>query len=323
MEDPNYGSFVDALTLPKEDASAIITWVNAGSPRGEGNDPLAEMPSAKQNYPFTWPNRLGEPDLVITLPKRAIQAYGTVDFWRPSVRVRIPDGKDKWLRAAVILPGDVAVVHHCLVFDGPEGEQASGLGGFFAGYVPGVQGGLLEYPAGTGKRVKNGSTLNFQMHYATTGKTETDQTKIGLYFHDSAPQRELVTRSAYSTSINIPANRADVKVKAAYTFASDSYVYELSPHMHYRGSRFRFVAFYPDGTRETLLSVPRYEFDWQRVYRLKAPRFMPRGTRIVCIGGYNNTALNHENPNPRASVKFGLQSNDEMFIGYISYAVSR
>jgi hypothetical protein len=175
------------------------------------------------------------------------------------------------------------------------------LDGFFAGYVPGFD--ATTYPAGTGKRLRKGETLRFQMHYTTVGTVETDQTEIGLYKSDTPPQYDLQTKSAYNLSfvlggITIPANRNEFEITAQYpssgTLTTNIMLYEMSPHMHLRGSRFKYEAFYPNGTREVLLSVPYYVFHWQALYRLSQPRYLPKGSRIVCTAAWDNTTQNVE-----------------------------
>jgi hypothetical protein len=94
----------------------------------------------------------------------------------------------------------------------------------------------------------------------------------------------------------------------------------MSPHMHFRGSSMRFTAEYPDGRSEVLLSVPQYDLNWQRLYQLATPKTVPAGTRIRCAGVFDNSATNESNPDPAKRVRFGEQSWDEMFIGYMVYA---
>ena len=98
-------------------------------------------------------------------------------------------------------------------------------------------------------------------------------------------------------------------------------LYEMSPHMHYRGARFKYEAVYLDNSREVLLSVPKYDFHWQTLYRLATPKRLPAGTRIVCSGAFDNSPQNRHNPNSAISVLFGEQTDDEMFIGYLNFAV--
>lgn len=318
--DPLYGRFANDLSLPADQAARLIQWINDGAPRGEGPDPLVESPPLP---PQDWP--LGPPDYVVTLSRQSLPASGEIGYRYPIVANPVP--RDAWLRAAVVKPGNRKVVHHVLVFTAAGeadlisailGAQAGGLNGFFAAYVPGLNQGA--FPPGTGKFLKQGSAIICQMHYTATGQPETDQTQIGLYLGDGPPERELVTGGIYTTDLDIPPGAKDYRRQAERVFSRDVLLYELSPHMHYRGSWFTFEAFYPDGARETLLSVPHYDFDWQSLYRLAEPKRLPAGTRIVCRGGYDNSAQNYANPDPAARVNFGLQSDDEMFIGYFNYA---
>ena len=86
--------------------------------------------------------------------------------------------------------------------------------------------------------------------------------------------------------------------------------------MHLRGKSFRYVAELPDGKKETLLEVPHYDFDWQLGYDLATPFVMPKGGRLRAIGVFDNSPANPYNPDPDRKVYFGLQSEEEMFIGY-------
>src|SRR4029453_15328286 len=112
----------------------------------------------------------------------------------------------------------------------------------------------------------------------------------------------------------------DSRSHALYCFRKDTLIYDLIPHMHLRGSWFQYEALYPDGRRETLLSVPNYDFNWQTDYRFPEPRRVPAGTWLLCKGGFDNQARTPRNPAPKKSIKFGLQSFDEMFIGFMNVA---
>lgn len=318
--DPVHGKFQNDARLSLEDAARLISWTEQGAPRGEGDDPLVKLladSASQESYPKTWPAELGQPDYIFSIPEQTIPAEGDVDYVYETVMPNLPEGA--WIKAAIVLPGNAAVVHHCLVFDGTLLQFLGGLNGFFAGYVPGAQ--PVAFPEGTGKFLAKGKPLTFQMHYTTTGKVEKDRTRLGLYVHKQKPTRELKTEAAFNVfDINIPPNALDYQVTASKTFSKDVFLYELNPHMHYRGSRFRYEAAYPDGTREVLLNVPKYYFDWQTAYRFAEPKRLPAGTRLICTGAYDNSKFNHENPNPNARVKFGDQSHDEMFVGYVNYA---
>jgi hypothetical protein len=264
---------------------------------------------------------LGTPDLILRIPNQSLPANGEIPYRYLLVKNPVPT--NVWLRAATVRPGNREVVHHSLVFSASNAadflQVMGGLGGFFAGYVPGSD--PVEFPAGTGKLLKAGSYLVFQMHYTPNGKATTDRTEIGLYFAAQPPQRELVTTAAFDTEFSIPPGVRDHEVVAETVVPQNSLLYEMSPHMHYRGARMRFEALYPDGTAETLINIPGYEFAWQTLFRLAEPKRIPAGTRIRITGGFDNSADNPWNPDPLKTVLFGEQTSDEMLIGYLNLAV--
>ena len=311
--DPKHQKYVNAKVLAPGEVATLIDWIDRGSPRGLGEDPLEKI-----NHPIEpdWP--LGKPDAIISLPPQEVPESGTVDY-RYLVASN-PFPTDVWLRAISIKPGERSVVHHCLVFKGSFTEVLAlqgGLGGFFAGYVPGME--QVPFPVGTGKLLRKGDIIVFQMHYTVSGKATTDNTQMGLYLAPAKPERELVTGAAYTTKFQIPPNDPAVPVSASKTFAKKSMLYEFSPHMHFRGANARYTLVYPSGEKEVLLNVPNYFFNWQALYRLEKPMEIPAGTRILCEGHFDNSPQNRFNPDPSQSVKFGEQSWEEMFIGYINY----
>ena len=213
-----------------------------------------------------WP--LGKPDFIVSIPKQNIRSTGFVPYVYVTVDSPVP--ADTWLRAAVVRPSNRKVVHHCLVFV-DSNIPFGGLGGFFASFLPGAE----AVVRGTGKFLGKGSKLTFQMHYTTTGEEEADQTELGLYLAPAKPASELQTRSAFRLDIAIPPfAKAYEREAVVPPFAKDVLLYELSPHMHYRGAWFIYEARYPNGTKETLLSVPKYEF-WQTLYRFSQPKRLP------------------------------------------------
>ena len=80
-----------------------------------------------------------------------------------------------------------------------------------------------------------------------------------------------------------------------------------------------FVARHPDGRRETLLEIPNYSFDWQLSYRLPPGRRFAKGTRLECIGHFDNSPWNPYNPDPSQTVRYGEQTYHEMFFGFLFY----
>lgn len=131
----------------------------------------------------------------------------------------------------------------------------------------------------------------------------------------------MITKGIKNSTFAIPPGAKDHEVAQSFTFKADSHLLSMMPHMHLRGKDFRYTATYPDGKTETLLSVPFYDFGWQSVYRLLAPKAMPRGTRIECLAHFDNSADNLANPDPTQTVRWGEQTTDEMMIGYIDYYV--
>jgi hypothetical protein len=89
--------------------------------------------------------------------------------------------------------------------------------------------------------------------------------------------------------------------------------------MHLRGKSFEYRVIFPDGRKETLLSVPKYDFEWQTNYILAKPLFLPAGTRIECTAYFDNSAQNKNNPDPTRPVYWGDQTWEEMMIGFIDY----
>ena len=313
--DPHYSKFSNDMSLSDLEKTKLVAWIEAGAPRGTGPDPLTNSVTTGVDWP------LGAPDAILTIPLQSLPEDGLVGY--RYINLVNPFKTNVWLKAAVIKPGNRRVVHHALVFASSNPwENLGGLAGYFAGYVPGQDSSF--FPDGTAKKLLGGVTLQFQMHYITTGQPETDQTQIGLYLAKSggtAP-RELFTKTSYNPVLSIPPYSPETIVTGLsdFQFAKRSTIYELTPHMHLRGSWFRYELIYPDNTKEVLLSVPRYEFHWQTLYRLSQPKVVPAGTKLHCVGAFDNSELNAENPDPSQSVKFGEQTMDEMFIGYFNYA---
>jgi hypothetical protein len=119
----------------------------------------------------------------------------------------------------------------------------------------------------------------------------------------------------------IPANDGNYEVSATQLLAKDTMLTALTPHMHMRGKDMTYIAHYPDGTSETLLSVPKYDFNWQITYELAKPKLLPSGTKIEVIAHYDNSANNKANPDPSKDVRWGDQTWEEMMIGFWSTIV--
>jgi hypothetical protein len=308
--DPEYGVFTNDRSLSIEQEKKLLAWIDAGSPRGSGADPLENVPPP----PPKWPPQLGEPDLVIKCPPQTISATGVEPYRYIYVASGITSNVS--LRASIVRPSNRQVVHHYLVWLGANSQQqASGI----AGYTPGDDSGI--FPAGTGVTVPANSMLTFNLHYTPSGAEAVDEPELGLWFHKTPPAKEFQTIPLVNQDFTIPAGASDHEVTFSLTiptFYPPITVYSFRPHMHLRGSRMRFEI-KPLGStqREILCSVPNYTFHWQTTYQLVQPRVIMPGTTVYVTGAFDNSAQNEENPDPTQPVKWGEQSWEEMFIGYI------
>jgi peroxiredoxin/mono/diheme cytochrome c family protein len=310
---PDYGTFLHPNSLTREETQTVLRWVEAGAPRGTAPDPLEEpLPPLPE-----W--RLGKPGMVLTLPDvQKIPATGIVNY--RYVKVANPFTNDVWLSALDVKPGNRKVVHHVILYanwpEAPKGGSDKGV--FFIGWAPGA--GALRYPQGVAKRLPADATLTFELHYTTSGSEETDQSEIALYLAEGPQERMAETRQAIQLHLNIPPGDPDAEHLATYAFKKPATIYGLFPHMHFRGKWMRYELLLPNGKRETLLHVPRYDFQWQLSYHLEQPRRVPAGTWLLVTGAFDNSVRNPANPDPGKRVVFGEQSWDEMFIGFFEAA---
>ncbi len=314
-----HGTFANDRRLPEAERDALLSWVRAGAP--EGDPTRAPVPPT---FGGGW--RIGEPDIIIEMPETVdIPAAGEVPYHDYIVDPGFE--QDVWIRAAEARPGNPDVVHHIivgyliedpfvrrrLVKEGLEGRVQGSLGG----YVPGDEPLVLE--PGLGRLIPAGSKIYFQMHYTPTGRDETDRSSLGLLLSDGPPRREVRTGLASSPFIHIPAGSLDTSLEARFTFARDSVLLSMRPHLHLRGKSFEYRALFPDGSEEILLDVPDYDFGWQTRYVLAEPRAIPAGTELVVTGTWDNSSSNPDNPDPTATVSWGQQTDDEMMIGFFEY----
>lgn len=313
--DPLYGNFKNDISLTPEQKATLVDWLAAGAPRGNGPDPLETVPPA----PPKWPAELGEPDQIVTIPTQDIPASGTVAY--RYILANSTNTEDRWLRAAVVRPSNRRVVHHYIVWEGHSNfAQLSGL----ATYVPGETD--TAFPEGTGILLKANMPMTFNLHYTATGQAETDKPELGLWYADAPPAAELKAAAPLNLvftfgGTTIPANNPEFQMVATHTFSNPARLYSFSPHMHVRGLRMRFELVLPgSSTRQVLCSVPNYDFHWQSTYYLRQPLDLPAQSRIEITGAFDNSAQNHHNPNPNVGVKWGEQSWEEMFIGYMEYS---
>ena len=311
--DPKYGHFANDARMTDEEKTLFNTWVDNGCPQGRE----ADLPKPR-NWVVGW--QIPEPDQVIHMADEpyTVQAEGVVEYQYFTVD---PGWKeDKWIQAAEARPDNRAVVHHIIAFIRPpkEGFFGDGQGGgsrLLAGYAPG--GGVRVNPPGVATLVPAGSKLVFQMHYTPNGSVQKDRSYVGVVFADPQTVHKRVRGGAPSNhGFAIPPGDPHYKVTSQHKFERDMELMWFAPHMHLRGSAFRYEVAYPDGRREILLDVPKYDFNWQIRYVLAEPKLMPAGTTMHCTAYFDNSADNIANPDPTETVRWGDQTWEEMMIGW-------
>jgi hypothetical protein len=200
---------------------------------------------------------------------------------------------------------------------GEEGQDG-GEGSMLCGYAPGMNQAIWE--PGQVKRIPAGSKIVFQMHYSkVAGSVQKDRSSIGLILAKAKPEKMVRTTGISNSLFLIPPGADNHRVTACWTAKDDIHIINFMPHLHLRGKAVEYKAFYPDGRAEVLLNVPRYDFSWQTVYYFKRPKAIPKGTRIMVTGYFDNSAKNKFNPDPSKWVRYGEPTYDEMMIGWMDY----
>ena len=172
------------------------------------------------------------------------------------------------------------------------------------------------------KLIPAGSDLILEMHYNPNGQPAVDHSEFGLYFADQAPQlRVLAIDTLRDLDFVIPPKNGNFDSHATMTLARPARLLSVQPHMHVRGKSMLVVAVYPDGKKETLIEVPRYDFNWQTTYVLTKPLDLPVGTRLESTAAFDNSPNNRFNPDPAAVVKWGDQTTDEMHIAFLELVI--
>lgn len=303
------GQYQNDPSLTREERETVVRWVKSGRMEGDPKD-APELPAAST---AKW--RIGEPDLVITmLDEHQIPATGYIpykEFLLPYVFIN-----ETWLEAIEIRPDNPSVVHHCNMAY----VTSKGVGNetFITGHVPGgLPMDLGRFDNGVAYRIPALATLGLQVHYTTTGKEERCKISVGFRYPRQMVHKQLKHFLLDPHRIQIAPENGAFPIKSSKQIDQDVTLLGLFTHMHVRGKDMTFYAHLPDQTRDTLLQIPNYNFEWQLGYEI-APgkKKLPKGTRIEAIAHYDNSAFNPYNPDPKRTVPYGLQTYDEMFNGY-------
>ena len=340
--DPNHRTFANVRGLSSSEIGTLVAWADSNAP--EGNPKHAP---ASVTFSEGW--TIGKPDVVFEMPNEyKVPASGTIDY----TYVVIPTNftEDKWVEKIEVRAGNRGVLHHILVQSRPPGvpymakakpgipftpdpgkavdEDDTGRGFFFSlnggqemvsSYHPG--GDASDMRAGQARLIKAGSDLVLQLHYTAIGKETTDRSKVGIVFARTPPKERVMNTFIGNLGLRIPPNEPNAEVVARISIHEDVKLQSMAPHMHLRGKAMECRVTYPDGRKETLLNVPKYDFNWQLSYRLKEPKLLPKGTEFEVVAHYDNSANNRYNPDPSKEVRWGPQTWNEMLALWIDFAI--
>ena len=306
-----HGTFRNDPRLTDEEIQTIVAWIDGGAPEGD-KAAMPKMPALADGW------TIGKPDAIFSMTEDyKIPATGTIEYLYIRIPMNLPE--DRWYTAVEIKPSARAHVHHVIAYTEPSSDQPPRPGSTFGptnitGVSPNKPG--LVFEPGVAKLLRAHHDIILQMHYTTNGTEAVDRTEVGFVFAKEPPRQVHVTGLAAQLQFLIPAGDPNAEVKAVSVIRQDTVMTSLTPHMHVRGKDMTYTAFYPDGTSEVLLSVPRYDFNWQITYELAAPKRLPKGTRIEVVAHYDNSPGNKYNPDPTKDVKWGDQTWEEMMIGF-------
>lgn len=324
---PGHGAFSNGRRLSDAEIATVRKWSEAGAVEGNA----ADLPKAPE-FADGW--QLGEPDLVLTMPEAAtIPADGRDVYLNVLLPLKVPAGK--FIKAAEFRPGNRRVVHHAVLFIDTSGEarrrdEAEPGLGFHAGsspgrFLPGSLGiwtpGHDAMPLGDGLSMPwpDNADLVLNLHLHPSGKSETEQSSVGIHFTDEPPQRSLVDLLLIDKQIDIEPGDAAFRTADAGALPIDMEVLSIFPHMHLIGKEMRLTAKLPDGATKPLLLIDDWDFNWQNIYEFAAPVRLPKGTVIEMQAVHDNSADNPQNPqDPPKRVRWGEQSFDEMSLAFIT-----
>jgi hypothetical protein len=343
--DPAHGKFVNDRRLSEKEIATLVSWADSGAKPGNTKD-------APKPLQFTQGWEIGQPDLILEMPTAfEIPSSGTIDYQYVAIPTNFKE--DKWVQIAEARPDDRERVHHIIAFirepgsaymkDLPEGVPMTakqiyelakknappgsrveggnnGFSDMLVGFAPGTP--PAAFKPGQAKLVKAGSHIVLQMHYTANGKPGKDRSRIGMIFSKVPVQERVISLASGNNRFEIPPNDPNYRVDSSFTLQEKATLIGMLPHMHLRGKSFQYTAIYPTGEKEILLSVPKYDFNWQNFYELEKPKILPAGTKIDCVAHYDNSPNNPSNPDPTKAIRFGEQSWDEMMLGFFDVAIA-
>src|SRR5436190_12195959 len=307
--------FKDDESLSDNEIATVVSWIDSGAPKGNP----ADMPPARQfDDSDRW--HIGKPDLIVEMPRAFEVKPEAADWWGNFIA---DSGltEDRYIKAVEAKPSAEAikVVHHAV--ETLEYEDGTPSGGTLVEYAVGKNGDI--FPEGSGKLIKAGAKVRFNMHYHAVGHPVLDRTAVGIVFYPKGvvPKHVMTTiLSPNQDDLDIPAGADNVRSDAYYKFEKNARLVGFMPHMHNRGKRQCIEAIYPNMAVEQFNCV-NYDFQWQIVYDYTddvAP-LLPAGTIVHVTSWHDNSVANRNNPDPRNWVGFGNRRTDDMARHWLTY----
>jgi len=333
-----HGKFIDERRLTDDELATLKNWHKTGMTEGPA-DKLPKPPKFASDW------LLGEPDMIVRMPKAYIMHADGSDIYRSFV-IPLDLKEDKWVAGFEVRPSARAVLHHVIIRIDQSGEArkadgAKGTPGFsgmrgigrssrrggsndvFSGSLGGLGGWAVGgtpriLPLGLARKLPAGADIVLNSHFHPSGKEEEEQTTIGLYFSDKKPDRTLIGFQVPPvfgsiSGLDIPAGESNYELKSKFTTPVDIDLIGVGAHMHYIGHTAKAHATLPDSTIKPLFYIDDWDFNWQGRYIYDEPIRLPAGTTVEGTVSFDNSAANpHNQFNPPRRVRWGLESSDEM-----------
>lgn len=310
-------------TLTDAEIATIVAWVDGGAPEGDPKD----LPP-----PVAWPSgaawQLEEqlnrpPDVILRSSPYTVAPDGMDQWWRPTVDFEGID-EERWLMAAEFKPAyplGIKVVHHGHANFIQEGMGTRGVARYGVGKTWEI------FPENVGMLIKPGTArVNWDLHYFPAGEEVVDDVvEAGLWFYPKGEEPDHETRGEVMILVDKSEERprgVDIIIpphgyqtlQGIHVITRPTILHSFRPHMHMRGKEMSMEAIYPDGRREILSKVDRYDHFWQLSYQYaeEVRPLLPVGTVLLFTAMFDNTVNNPINPDPDQWVTFGQRGVDEM-----------
>jgi hypothetical protein len=354
--DPHYTQFVDERILSQHDIDIIERWVQTGMERGP-DDKMPKLPD------YVNGSTIGVPDMRLAVQPTFLKAYSSDRFLLVKVPFELPQDtfasviefvpgnhhlvhhvngdlvkydfdKKKTVFAGkrvVDMVEDSTITQAFKKLDLPNDDGTyPTLQKSVVNYLPGVF--FVKYPREIGgyRLPRKGAFLLNDLHYGFTSKYDVwDSSHINIFFSKVPPERpvqefQLGTWGVAPVVPDLVIQPNTVKhVSSRITIPADISVITINPHMHLLGKSFLAYALKPEGDTIRLISIPKWDFNWQYFYTFKKMVKIPKGSTIIAEGVYDNTSNNVNNPfNPPQLVRDNngsMKATDEMFQFIITY----